>query len=143
MREGPLEIAWNDHVVAFEAIAVAVEQHVRDGATPLAAFVAVWDELGVPADFRDKYWRIAIPVVAEDALSRGERPSLAGLDLSDIDLEEGDLRGYDLEGTNFRGAYLAKTRLDGANLTGADLTDADLEGATLTGTTMPDGSVHR
>jgi len=142
VRDEPLEIAWNDPVVAFEAIAVAVKAHVIAGSAPLEAFTTVWTELQVPIEYRDKYWRIAVPLIAEHALATGQQPSLAGTDLSEIDLEEGDLRGFDFSGANLAGAYLAHARLDGANFTGADLTDTDLAGASLTGATMPDGSVH-
>ena len=142
IQRGPIEIAWNDHVAAFEAIAVLIGEHVAHGLPPKEAFVLVWDQVGVPEEYRDKYWRVALPVLAEDALRQGGRPDMAGLDLAEIDFEEGDLRGFDLRGTNLSGAFLAHAQLDGADLTGADLSGADLEDASLTGATMPDGSVH-
>lgn len=142
MDDARIEIAWNDHVNAFEVIAVLVQRHVEAGRTPLEAFAVVFDQVSVPADYRDKYWRVAIPVIAEHALAAGARPSLAGLDLAGIDLEEGDLRGFDLAGANLRGAFLAGAQLDGAILRGADLADADLAGASLAGAVMPDGTVH-
>ncbi len=120
----------------------AAAAHVTAGSTPLEAFTAVWTELQVPIEYRDKYWRIAIPLIAEHALANGESPSLAGTDLSEIDLEEGDLRGFDFSGANLASAYLAHARLDGANFAGANLTDTDMAGASLMGATMPDGSVH-
>jgi hypothetical protein len=140
--EEPVRIAWNDHVNAFETVAILVGQHVGDGMAPKDAFVRVWTQAGVPEELRDAYWRIAVGGLAEDALRTGRRPDLSGLDLSEIDLEEGDLRGFDFRGTDLRGAFLARTLLDGADLTGADLDGADLEGASLAGTTMPDGSVR-
>lgn len=142
MDDARIEIAWNDHVGAFEVIAVLVQRHVEAGRTPLEAFTVVVDQVAVPPDYRDKYWRVAIPVIAEHALAAGDRPSLAGLDLTGIDLEEGDLRGFDLTGTCLRGAFLGGAQLDGAILRDADLTDADLDGASLTGAVMPDGTVR-
>ncbi|MGI9116437.1 MAG: pentapeptide repeat-containing protein [Gaiellales bacterium] len=141
MRD-PVHIAWNDHVAAFESIAVLVGEHVGNGMEPKEAFVLVWDQVAVPAEFRDKYWRVAVPVLAEHGLRTGTAPDLRGLDLAGIDLEEGDLRGFDLRDADLTGAFLGDALLDGADLTGADLTDADLTGTSLTGTTMPDGSVH-
>lgn len=138
----PIAIAWNDHVNAFETIAVLIGEHVAHGLSPKDAFALVWDQVAVPEEFRDKYWRIALPVLAEHALRAGERPDLSGLDLSEIDMEEGDLRGFDFRGTNLAGSFLAHAQLDGADLTGADVTGADLDGASLTGAIMPDGSVH-
>jgi hypothetical protein len=137
-----LEIAWNDHVVAFEAIAVTIAKLVGEGMPAKDAFVTAWEGLGVPEEYRDKYWRVAVPIIAEYGFSIEQAPDLSGLDLSEIDLEEGDLRGFNFAGTNLSGAFLAKTQLDGANLLGADLSDADLTGASLTGATMPDGTVH-
>ena len=140
--EEPQRIAWNDHVNAFETVAVLVGRHVGEGMAPKDAFVRVWSEAAVPEELRDAYWRIAVGGIAEDALRTGRRPDLSGLDLAEIDLEEGDLRGFDFRGTILRDAFLARTRLDGADLTGADLAGADLEGASLTGATMPDGSLR-
>jgi len=141
VEETPIPIAWNDIVDAFEAIAVAVQQRVDAGMPPLEAFQRVYALTGVPDDYRSRYWRIAIPVIAEDALERGLRPSFAGADLSGVDLAEGDLRGFDFTGADLRDADLAEAQLDGADLTGADLTGADLDGARLTGATLPDGSI--
>ena len=138
----PLPVAWNDHVVAFEAIAVLIAKLVGEGMPAKEAFVQAWDQLGVPEEYRDKYWRVAVPIIAEYGFSIEQAPDLSGLDLSEIDLEEGDLRGFNFAGTNLSGAFLARTQLDGANLLGADLSDADLAGASLTGATMPDGAVH-
>lgn len=138
----PLPVAWNDHVVAFEAIAVTIAKLVGEGMPAKDAFVQAWDQLGVPEEYRDKYWRVAVPIIAEYGFSIEQAPDLSGLDLAEIDLEEGDLRGFNFAGTNLRGAFLAHTQLDGAIFVGADLTDADLTGARLTGATMPDGSVH-
>ncbi len=138
----PLPVAWNDHVVAFEAIAVQIARLVGEGMPAKDAFVQAWDQLEVPEEYRDKYWRVAVPIIAEYGFSIEQAPDLSGLDLSEIDLEEGDLRGFNFAGTNLSGAFLARTQLDGADFTGADLTDADLAGASLSGATMPDGSVH-
>ena len=132
IRREPIAIAWNDHVAAFEAIAVLIGEHVAHGLPPKEAFLLVWDQVSVPEEFRDKYWRVALPVLAEHALRNGERPDLTDLDLSEIDFAEGDLRGFDLRGADLRGADLEGALLDGADLTGAD----------LTGATMPDGSIH-
>ena len=142
IQREPVAIAWNDHVAAFESIAVLIGEHVAHGLPPKDAFLLVWDQVSVPEAYRDKYWRVALPVLAEHAVRTGDRPDLSGLDLSEIDMEEGDLRGFDFRGSDLRGAFLAHAQLDGADLTGADLTDADLEGASLTGTVMPDGSIH-
>lgn len=138
----PQRIAWNDHVNAFETVAVLVGRHVGDGMAPKDAFVRVWTEAAVPDELRDAYWRIAVGSLAEDAIRTGRRADLSGLDLAEIDLEEGDLRGFDFRGADLRGAFLAGSLLDGADFTGADLDGADLEGASLTGATMPDGSVR-
>ncbi len=134
-------IAWNDIVDAFEAVAVWVGARVGEGMAPLEAFQRAERVLGVPAAYRDRFWRIAVPVIAESDLAAGRRPSLAGADLSGVDLSEGDLRGFDLAGADLSEADLAGALLDGADLTGADLTDADLEGASLAGAVMPDGTV--
>ena len=127
IRREPIAIAWNDHVAAFEAIAVLIGEHVAHGLPPKEAFLLVWDQVSVPEEFRDKYWRVALPVLAEHALRNGERPDLTGLDLSAIDFAEGDLRGFDLRGANLRGADLEGALLDGADLTGADLTGATMQ----------------
>ena len=137
-----MQIAWNDHVNAFETIAVLVGRHVGEGMAPKDAFVRVWTQAAVPEELRDAYWRIAVGGLAEDALRTGRRPDLSGLDLSEIDLAEGDLRGFDFRGTDLRGAFLAGALLDGADLTGALLDGADLDGASLAGAVLPDGTVH-
>lgn len=139
--DAPLPIAWNDIIDGFEAVAVWVGERVAGGAEPLAAFQEAYTRLGVPAEYRDRYWRIAIPVVAEHALAHGRRPSFAGADLSGLDLAEGDLSGYDLTGADLSDADLSGARLDGADLTGADLMGADLDGASLVGTVLPDGTI--
>ena len=140
--EERIPFAWNDHVNAFESIAVLVGELVGSGMRPAAAFEQAWVDVDVPEDYRDKFWRVAVPTIAEYAIEEGGVPSLAGVDLSEIDLEEGDLRGFDFTGANLAGAYFAKALLDGANFTGADLTDTDFAGASLTGAIMPDGSLH-
>ena len=90
----PLPVAWNDHVVAFEAIAVMIAKLVGEGVPAKDAFVQAWDELGVPEEYRDKYWRVAVPIIAEYGFSIEQAPDLSGLDLSEIDLEEGDRKSH-------------------------------------------------
>jgi hypothetical protein len=142
MDDEPIEIAWNDHIAAFEVLAVATDRLVADGVDPGEAFQRVLVRFQLPDAFRDKYWRIAVPVIIEHALQEGTTPSLVGADLAGIDLEEGDLRGFDLSGADLSGAFLAGAQLDGANLTGANLAGADLDRASLSGATLPDGSIH-
>ncbi len=139
--DAPLPIAWNYIIDGFEAVAVWVGERVADGTEPLVAFQEAYVRLGVPAEYRDRFWRIAIPVIAEHALAHGRRPSFAAADLSGLDLAEGDLSGYDLRGADLSDADLSGARLDGADLTGADLAGADLDGASVVGTVMPDGTI--
>jgi hypothetical protein len=140
-EDARVPIAWNDIVDAFEAVAVWVGARVGKGMAPLEAFERAEWVLGVPEAYRDRFWRIAVPVIAEADLAAGRRPSLVGADLSGVDLSEGDLRGFDLAGANLAEADLAGALLDGADLSGADLAGADLEGASFAGAVMPDGTV--
>ncbi len=70
---------------------------------------------------------------ARRALHPGDRPALAGADLSGRRLDGIDLSGADLQGASLSGAWLRGADLRKADLTGADLRLAVLGGAVLDG----------